>query len=506
MFERRSLRAVLSVLTAVALLLGMTAVPAAAAETGSISGSFLRGPGRPLVVGVRLNDLNGNQRGWTATDTEGRFRFEGVPVGEYRIGFFGPERAVQYWPQQVEEYRGSTVTVTAGGTAVVEETALPLGDLEFTVTDQATGQPIPGARLSSRDGPYAIYATTDTAGVARFGPIRATTWSFGIQADGYQYDIVGETVVRADQTTSLPKTLARVAVLKVEFASAVTGAAVGKACVGIADADQRDLDQDGQDCAHGTGRAEITYLAPGKYRLFAMPGDRSGGDGVHGSQWVGPEGGTGDPAQAKLVELRSGETTEVRVRFDGAGSITGSVTDTKTGTPVSGLCPGTTPASSGSRGQWGVQCTYTEGRYTIADLGPYDWRVQFPDMKGKYAWQWSGEAPDRLAATPVRVTAGAATTLDARLKPAAKVTGKVIGNTIPFRYVSVNAYNARTGDAAGPDGRVTLNGQYFLSGLASQEIKIGFYATRHQDWYPKPVHVTAGLTLYGLDLHATPEK
>ncbi|GAA2821588.1 hypothetical protein GCM10010452_57260 [Crossiella cryophila] len=42
--------------------------------------------------------------------------------------------------------------------------------------------------------------------------------------------------------------------------------------------------------------------------------------------------------------------------------------------------------------------------------------------------------------------------LDARLKPASKVTGRIVGAAIPFRYDTVNVHNARTGDYAGPDG------------------------------------------------------
>jgi hypothetical protein len=37
--------------------------------------------------------------------------------------------------------------------------------------------------------------------------------------------------------------------------------------------------------------------------------------------------------------------------------------------------------------------------------------------------------------------------------------------------------------------------------------KISFFATHHDaDWYPEPVHVIAGRTRSGLDLHATPEQ
>lgn len=392
---------------------------------------------------------------------------------------------------------------------MIDETAIPLGDVEVKVTDQVTHQPLAGVYVFTRGGPHAgtISATTDAEGKAKFEPLRAGTWAFGFSVQGYQYDTLDEIVIRADETTSLTKALVEEAVLTVNFTDAATGAPVGNACVYIANENERSVSPSQLQCAYGTGQLRLTAWFPGRYRIFAVPGNMNSGDGVHGSQWVGANGGTGELEQAKWIELKSGETTDVQVRFDGVGTITGVLTGADTGAPVSGICPGVTPAYSGYNQPWGVTCTYTEGRYTISGLGPYDWRVQFPDMTGKYAWQWSGDKPDRFAATPVHVTAGTTTTLDAQLKLAGKVTGQVYGATIPNYFVSVNAVNAVTGDSAGPDGLVKSTGEYVLSGLDTQDIKISFIATHHDaDWYPEPVPVIAGQTRSGLDLHATPEQ
>ncbi|MBN6039100.1 carboxypeptidase-like regulatory domain-containing protein [Amycolatopsis sp. 195334CR] len=507
MLDRRHLRAVTAVFAAFTLLLGLSTVPAAAAETGTISGSYVRGPGRPIAsAGVRLDDRDNNQKALVSTDAEGRYRFDDVPAGQYELRFYGPGVFDQYWPRQTDPYQAGVVTVTAGEETVVDETAIPLGDVEVEVTDEVSGEPLAGVSVFTRGGPHAgsISATTDAEGVARFGPLRAATWEFGLSKTGYQYDVIGETVVRADETTRLTKALAKEAVLTVDFTDAATGAPVGNACVYIMAEHERSVSPDHMQCAYGTGKLRLTAWFPGRYRLFAVAGNKYAGDGVHGSQWVGAHGGTGDLEQARWVELRSGETSDVQVRFDGVGAISGVVTGADNGAPVSGLCPTVTPAYSWHHQPWGVTCTYTDGRYTISGLGPYDWRVQFPDMTGKYAWQWSGAKADRFAATPVRVTAGATAPLDARLEPAGKVTGRIHGATLPAYFLSVNAYNAATGDPAGPDGRVESTFDYELSGLDTQQIRISFVATQHVDWYPEPVSVVAGQTRAGLDLHATP--
>jgi hypothetical protein len=494
MFERRFVRAVMAVFAASALLLGLTALPAAAVETGSISGSFVRGPGKPIVAGVRLDTLDNNQKDWTSTDAEGRFHFDNVPVGQYELRFYGPGTFDQFWPQQTDPYQAGAVTVTAGQDTVINETAIPLGEVEITVTDNVSHQPMAGVVVSTRGGPSTGYAsaTTDADGKAKFEPLRAGTWAFGFSEEGYQYDTLDEIVVRADETTHLTKALEKEAVLTVNFTDAATGAPVGNACVYIAGENERGVSPSNMQCAYGSGQ---------------LPGNVSTGDGVHGSQWVGADGGTGDLEQAKWIELKAGETTDVQVRFDGAGTITGVLTGADTGAGVSEVCPGVTPAYPWYNQPWGVACTYTEGRYTISGLGPYDWRVQFPDMSGTYAWQWSGDKADRFAATPVHVTAGTTTTLDARLKPSGKVTGKMSGITIPWYYTSVNAINSVTGDWAGPDGLVKSTGEYELSGLDTQDVKISFVATRNDpDWYPEPVPVVAGRTRSGVDLHASPEE
>jgi 5-hydroxyisourate hydrolase-like protein (transthyretin family) len=510
MLERRFIRAAAAVLAVSALALGLTAVPASAAETGSISGSYVQGPGKPIAsAGVRLDTLDNNEKARTITDADGRFHFDDVQVGQYELRFDGPGVFEQYWPQQTDPYQAGAVTVSAGNNTVVDETAIPVGSVEFTVTDHVSHQPLAGVGVSTRSGPHAgsISVTTNAEGRATFATLRAATWSFGLSVPGYQYDILDDVVVRPDETTSVAKSLEKEAVLTVNFSDAATGAPVGNACVYIADENERGVSPEHMQCAYGSGKIRLTAWFPGRYRIFAVPGNVSAGDGVHGSQWVGADGGTGDLEQAKWIELKSGETTDVQVRFDGVGAITGVLTGADTGAPVSGVCPGVTPAYSGYNHPWAVACTYTEGRYTISGLGPYDWRVQFPDMSGTYAWQWSGDKPDRFAATPVHVTAGTTTTLDAQLKPAGRVTGQVFGATVPWYYVSVNSVNAVTGDWAGPDGLVKSTGEYELSGLDTQDVKITFAATRNApDWYPEPVPVVAGQTRSGVDLHASPEK
>ncbi|HUQ55888.1 carboxypeptidase-like regulatory domain-containing protein [Lentzea sp.] len=216
---------------------------------------------------------------------------------------------------------------------------------------------------------------------------------------------------------------------------------------------------------------------------------------MYGSQWVGTDGGTGDLELAAWHTLRFGETTQVTVKLDPAGTISGTVTDDATGAPVSEVCVTVTPAEPWYVNPYQPHCTSSEGKYTLSGLGPYAWRVQFPDASNRYAWEWSGDKSDRFAAQPVQVQPGGTTTADAQLSPPGKVTGRITGMTLPPQYVTIYSINALTDDWAGRAGTVTSDGQYTLPGLNTQSILIDFADTNQGlQRHPTSVAVTAGQT------------
>jgi hypothetical protein len=174
------------------------------------------------------------------------------------------------------------------------------------------------------------------------------------------------------------------------------------------------------------------------------------------------------------------------------------VAEASTGQPVAGVCPLVTPAATS---QLGASCSGADGRYVLSGLGPYHWRVVFPDYSGAYAWQWSGGASDRFAARPVRAHAGGTANLDACLRATGTVTGRIVNTSLPNQFITVFAINARTGDFAGPLARVAGAAEYTLTGLATQQVLVGFYRSGDDIlWYPDPVAIAAGDTVTGIDI------
>lgn len=462
---------------------------------GSVRGTYLRKPGEPLgSVRVRLTDRSGNDVAEsTVTAADGTFRFDHVRTGERTLRF--------YYPSYSYGHFDDTLTVLPDQETVVERFARPMGGAEITIRDAATGDPMPNVQVGS-EGPEGTgpRVTTDVEGKARYADLLTGRWRFLVdQPVGYLYSTVENVDVTADQTAVATGTLDREAVLELTFADAATGAPVD-GCYVTVDPRARNVVPNGTGICStdGTGKLRVTGQWPGRQRLFAFPRTST----AHGSQWVGENGGTGDAEQAKWFDTVSGQTTSVQVKFDGAGTISGTVVDDQTGAPVSYVCPSVTPSYADPSQGRNVRCTYTDGRYEISGLGPYSWPVQFPTEYGQYAWQWSGGAADRFSATKIQVSPGGTATADARLKQPGKISGRLVNATRPWQYTGVYAVNALTGDYAGPEASRNSRYEFSMKGYATQDVRLLFHANFEDEFqtHPDPVHVEAGRETTGVEL------
>lgn len=247
-------------------------------------------------------------------------------------------------------------------------------------------------------------------------------------------------------------------------------------------------------CSDKNGAVTVGPLPVAAYRLFARPGD-----GAHGMQWVGENGGTGMQEHARQVVPASGTVSVVPdIKLDGAGTVAGTVHDETTGQPIQQVY--VFPYAS----DFGTGSTYTDrtGQYKLTGLGPYAWPLEFVGLTDAYGWRWSGNAEHRLAATPVTVVEGGDVAMDALLQPTGKITGSATGNDM----VSIVAFNAISGDWAGP--RVT-DSQFTLAGLGTQQVKVKFteHGSQKEVWFrdaasardAQVVQVRSGETTPGID-------
>jgi hypothetical protein len=90
----------------------------------------------------------------------------------------------------------------------------------------------------------------------------------------------------------------------------------------------------------------------------------------------------------------------------------GTITDDPSGSPLGGawvIAIGPTGAIAGGA------VTAANGTYTIAGLAPGTYRATIVDPSGGRTQEYHDNSPDYAGATPVNVTAGATTTINAAL-------------------------------------------------------------------------------------------
>jgi hypothetical protein len=93
-----------------------------------------------------------------------------------------------------------------------------------------------------------------------------------------------------------------------------------------------------------------------------------------------------------------------------------------------------------------TNCAGADGRYTLFRLGPYTWPIEFTGAG--YGNEWSGAASDRFSAAGIQVRSGAMVTLDALLRPEARIVNFDRGPNAPELW-AITAFDAVTGDIAG---------------------------------------------------------
>lgn len=411
--------------------------------TGSASGSLTEdgvGVVGALVFWQRPDDL---VTGFSTTDAEGRYRLPRLFPGEYTVQFILPDQRTQWAHGKTSAETADRFIVTAGAETVVDETVLPAGQVRVHAVDAKTGEPITNFCAATA----ALFACTQDD-VITFEKVPVGRHEITVipNSDAYLSPAFGVVEVTAGGVADATVAVEPAAIITTVVRDRRSGEPVPGVCVQALPLQLASLAGGGGYCSDDQGRVRIGGLAAGTYTLFAVVQD-----GVHGMQWVGPSGGTGSQFAAGRITVEGGQTVAAPpVRLDQAGSVTGLVTDKANGAPVPDVFVTLLTAHPGI-GDFGPSATTdVDGRYTFANLGPYDWPLHYIHVD--YAAQWSGAAPSRLLAEPVSVKAGRTVTADAALTAGTLVRGTVrqaSGEPLPDAFVT--AYTAAVGDIAGSD-------------------------------------------------------
>ena len=246
---------------------------------------------------------------------------------------------------------------------------LPPGNIAGTVTDASTGDPIEGANVTANG----YSDITDANGHYNI-TVDAGTYNVTASANGYQTSSQTNITVDAGETTSVDFELT---LLPGNIAGTVTDASTGDPIAGAT------VTADGNSATtDANGAYTINNVSPGDYTVTASA-----------AKYV---------EQSKTVTVTAGTTTTLNFELIPMnGTISGIVTDSSTGDPISG-------ATVTADGMSAI--TNSSGHYTISDV-----------PAGTYTVTVSADGYKSSSQTDITVVAEATTTVNFELTPALSI-------------------------------------------------------------------------------------
>ena len=395
----------------------------AMAPAGGVSGVVRAASGRAQQVScVVLTGVSGSAKSLISEsfNVGSKYEFTGLPLGSYQVAFVpscgGSGLETQWYKDKPTPAHATSVVVRANHvTPNIDSALIPGGSIAGRIT--TGGKPVHdmcveaqsvtqlaefGASISNRNGYYHVH---------------------GLNSGEYELFVTG----CANSPTALANTLASEVVPQLVHVTApkVTGGVVSDVPAGAtisgsvlsspADAQAGACAEAMQTSGFGfnqsntglDGTFSITNLPPGDYQvLFGDPGCSDSEPNL-APGWFQNQA---RQQTATVVTVAAGSTTVLgaeTLTID--GSISGTVTASGGG-PLGGVCVAAMQTGIGMSSVYSV--TGTNGTYSIIDLPPGHYRVQFTSGCGAagYKTQWWNDKPTRTAATIVTVATATATT------------------------------------------------------------------------------------------------
>jgi lysophospholipase L1-like esterase len=406
---------------------------------------------------------------------------------------------------------------------------LSLGTLSGTVTDAITGSPIEGvcvyadsrdggsgygSATTASDGTYTIEGLPAESYVVEFYPCGSLSSSYVAQFyddTGREASATPVAVTAAGSTEDVNAALQRPGTISGTVTDAVSGSPVEGVCV------YADSSDGGPGYGSATTASDGTYtihgLAPESYVVEFYP------CGHLGSSYLAQfyDDATDEASATAVAVTAAGSTEGIGAALQETGTISGTVTDAVSGSPVEGACVDARASDGGSG--YGSATTASDGTYTIVGLATGSYVVEFSPCEGSstnYLTQFYDDATDEASATAVSVTAGGGTVgIDAALQQSATISGTVTDAVTgePIEGVCVYADPSDGGSGSGAattasDGTYTIDtglatGSYVVEFSpcegSSSSYSTQFYDGATSESSAKAVNVTAGASTESID-------
>lgn len=304
---------------------------------------------------------------------------------------------------------------TGSGTATVSAAASGPATISGTITQAGSGTPLPGicaylytaagtrtsdpGTCSSAAGTYTVTVANPSGSytLAFFDPTaqHATQWwnNKTTQASATTFTLTPGQAMTADAAMASVTAIAGTV-------TDATGAPVSGVCVYLYTTGGTRTSDVGT-CTGASGTYVMNVAAPGSYTVgFYDPSAR------YLTQWAN---GQATQGTANPVTVTSGAVTSgVNAQLHMVTTITGTVTDHASGSPISGVCVYLYAAGGSRTADPGV-CTGADGTYRLPVAAAGSYNVAFLDPTAAHATQWYNGAATQAGATAVSVTANQST-------------------------------------------------------------------------------------------------
>jgi hypothetical protein len=383
--------------------------------TGTLAGHLVDANGQPVPAIVTIA---GNGQTLSAFTNNGDWQSPAFP-GVYTVRFdtFGEPFGKQWATGKSTAAAADQLTVQIGQTTRVDDTLAVPGTVTLTVVDSVTGAPVQNycAQIGGSGG------CTDNGSLTSGALLPGDAEIVVFPSENHLLVDEHATVV-SGQDTAVRLVAVPGASITTTVRDAASGAPLAGICLSVFATSEPSGASPGLfNCTDASGVMTIGSLVAGAYNVFAFAND-----GVHGHQWVGPQGGTGLKQKAASFSLTAGQSLTIPdIKMDKAGTLTGVIRDKATGNAIPGAVAAWATAADGVGTSNADVTADANGRYVFNNLGPYDWPIFF--SAPGYASEWSGNTGDRLKSNPVTVKAGKTRSHNETLTQGVSLTGLVIG-------------------------------------------------------------------------------
>jgi len=483
---------------------------------GTISGRVLDSTTGQPIGGAHLNvftydSLAGNDYqpvGWADTDINGNYTTTSLPTGQYGIQVHATDYVSEWYQDTCYVDLAAPVTVIeSNDTPNVNFDLEPGGTISGRVTDTA-GQPISDAWVDvdstelMPDPPLRVpRAKTNAQGYYTTRYLPAGQYTIRASAIGYVTEWYLETINKDEatiltvtapgDTSGIDFSLKQGGTISGQITDTVTGQPISNTHINAIVYDSLS----GQWLHYGWAQSDddgyytTNGLPDGQY---AVKVDASG----YITEWYQ---NTHNWNEATPVTVTApGDTSGVDFSLELGGTISGRVTDTATGQPISDAVIDAIVYDS-LFGYWqhlGSARTNIDGYYTTGGLPSGDYAVRARVDGTDYIVEWHQATYNKNEATPVTVTApGNTPDINFSLEMGGTISGQVIdtltGQPVSGANINVIVHGSLSGPWLHYSGvRTDTNGNYRTTGLPDGQYAVrvdtsGYATEWYQDKYNK---------------------